>query len=84
MNLELRIVILRIDLVKFRESNVMLILVGTCNIGKLHETIQAHPIISSDSGDRSRSCPVLTIVSAATTQERIFQYCVDFLDCVIL
>jgi hypothetical protein len=35
------------DLVKLREHDGMFIQVGTCNIGKFHEAIQAHLIISN-------------------------------------
>jgi hypothetical protein len=37
--LELRIVKLGINLVTFRERNVMVIQVGTCDVGKLHEAV---------------------------------------------
>jgi hypothetical protein len=39
------IVKLSINLVKFGEDNIMVIQVGTCDVGKLHEAIQAHLII---------------------------------------
>jgi hypothetical protein len=39
--------VLRIDLVKLKEHDAgMVIQVGTCNVGKLHKAMQAHPISS--------------------------------------
>jgi hypothetical protein len=53
MILELTIIILSINLVKFREHNVsMVIEAGTCSVGKLHEAIQARSIAKIDVSEK--------------------------------